>query len=187
LRDRTGARAAAAPRAERAAHGAESRLGRAIAGFITASGLSEPRGAVLVIGVSHPELLECAARASPRCTAVAPSRRAAQAARGCEPGVRAAEPARGRRPARARGGRSASGRRRRGGGGRGRACGMSDESCAMNAESGRTPIRVSFEFFPPADEAMGAMLWKSIERLAPLAPRFVSVTYGADGSTRERT
>src|SRR5438105_10337649 len=64
---------------------------------------------------------------------------------------------------------------------------MSDESCAMNAESGRTPIRVSFEFFPPADEAMGAMLWKSIERLAPLAPRFVSVTYGADGSTRERT
>src|SRR5205807_409127 len=46
---------------------------------------------------------------------------------------------------------------------------------------------VSFEFFPPADEAMGAMLWKSIERLAPLAPRFVSVTYGADGSTRERT
>ena len=81
LRDRTGARAAAAPRAERAAHGAESRLGRAIAGFITASGLSEPRGAVLVIGVSHPELLECAARASPRCTAVAPSRRAAQAAR----------------------------------------------------------------------------------------------------------
>src|SRR5437899_1766294 len=77
LRDRTGARAAAAPRTERAAHGAESRLGRAIAGFITASGLSEPRGAVLVIGVSHPELLECAARASPRCTAVAPSRRAA--------------------------------------------------------------------------------------------------------------
>src|SRR5438105_982017 len=45
LRDRTGARAAAAPRAERAAHGAESRLGRAIAGFITASGLSERRGA----------------------------------------------------------------------------------------------------------------------------------------------
>jgi len=64
---------------------------------------------------------------------------------------------------------------------------MSDESCAMNAEPARTPIRVSFEFFPPADEAMGAMLWKSIERLAPLAPRFVSVTYGADGSTRERT
>jgi methylenetetrahydrofolate reductase (NADH) len=49
------------------------------------------------------------------------------------------------------------------------------------------PIRVSFEFFPPGDEAMEATLWKSVERLAPLSPRFVSVTYGADGSTRERT
>jgi methylenetetrahydrofolate reductase (NADPH) len=49
------------------------------------------------------------------------------------------------------------------------------------------PIRVSFEFFPPGDEAMAATLWRSIERLAPLAPAFVSVTYGADGSTRERT
>jgi len=49
------------------------------------------------------------------------------------------------------------------------------------------PIRVSFEFFPPGDAAMEATLWKSVERLAPLAPRFVSVTYGADGSTRERT
>ena len=48
-------------------------------------------------------------------------------------------------------------------------------------------ISVSFEFFPPADTAMEATLWASIERLAPLAPRFVSVTYGADGSTRERT
>jgi len=46
---------------------------------------------------------------------------------------------------------------------------------------------VSFEFFPPNTEAMEATLWKSIERLADLAPRFVSVTYGADGSTRERT
>jgi methylenetetrahydrofolate reductase (NADPH) len=46
---------------------------------------------------------------------------------------------------------------------------------------------VSFEFFPPADEAMAVQLWKSVERLAPLAPSFVSVTYGADGSTRERT
>jgi methylenetetrahydrofolate reductase (NADPH) len=53
--------------------------------------------------------------------------------------------------------------------------------------TGRTPIRVSFEFFPPASTEMEEMLWKSIERLAPLAPRFVSVTYGADGSTRERT
>ncbi len=48
-------------------------------------------------------------------------------------------------------------------------------------------IEVSFEFFPPADREMEGTLWKSIERLAPLAPRFVSVTYGADGSTRERT
>jgi methylenetetrahydrofolate reductase (NADPH) len=50
-----------------------------------------------------------------------------------------------------------------------------------------TPISVSFEFFPPADAAMEAQLWSSLLRLAPLAPRFVSVTYGADGSTRERT
>lgn len=49
------------------------------------------------------------------------------------------------------------------------------------------PIRVSFEFFPPSDAAMEATLWQSVERLAPLAPRFVSVTYGADGSTRDRT
>jgi methylenetetrahydrofolate reductase (NADPH) len=49
------------------------------------------------------------------------------------------------------------------------------------------PIEVSFEFFPPADADMEATLWKSVERLAPLAPRFVSVTYVADGSTRERT
>ncbi len=51
----------------------------------------------------------------------------------------------------------------------------------------RPPIGVSFEFFPPADAAMEETLWASIERLAPLQPRFVSVTYGADGSTRERT
>jgi len=49
------------------------------------------------------------------------------------------------------------------------------------------PVTVSFEFFPPADAAMEQTLWRSIERLAPLRPRFVSVTYGADGSTRERT
>ena len=49
------------------------------------------------------------------------------------------------------------------------------------------PIRVSFEFFPPGDETMAATLWRSVERLAPLTPAFVSVTYGADGSTRERT
>ena len=48
-------------------------------------------------------------------------------------------------------------------------------------------VRVSFEFFPPHDAAMEQTLWASIERLAPLSPHFVSVTYGADGSTRERT
>lgn len=51
----------------------------------------------------------------------------------------------------------------------------------------RAPIEVSFEFFPPADAAMEATLWQSVQRLAPLGPRFVSVTYGADGSTRDRT
>ena len=49
------------------------------------------------------------------------------------------------------------------------------------------PVGVSFEFFPPQSEEMEEILWRSIERLASLGPRFVSVTYGADGSTRERT
>ena len=48
-------------------------------------------------------------------------------------------------------------------------------------------IDVSFEFFPPKTEAMDATLWQSIATLAPLGPRFVSVTYGAGGTTRERT
>jgi methylenetetrahydrofolate reductase (NADPH) len=51
----------------------------------------------------------------------------------------------------------------------------------------KKPVDVSFEFFPPHNEQMEEILWRSIERLAPLGPRFVSVTYGADGSTRERT
>jgi len=51
----------------------------------------------------------------------------------------------------------------------------------------RGDIAVSFEFFPPKSDAMAETLWRSIETLAPLNPRFVSVTYGAGGSTRERT
>ncbi|GGF17137.1 methylenetetrahydrofolate reductase [Aliidongia dinghuensis] len=50
-----------------------------------------------------------------------------------------------------------------------------------------TPVAVSFEFFPPKTAEMEQKLWQVIERLAPLGPRFVSVTYGAGGSTRERT
>ena len=65
----------------------------------------------------------------------------------------------------------------------------------MSARAGREPlfahvagdISVSFEFFPPRTEKMEQVLWESVETLAPLAPRFVSVTYGAGGSTRERT
>ena len=46
---------------------------------------------------------------------------------------------------------------------------------------------LSFEFFPPSDTTATLRLWRAVERLAPLAPSFVSVTYGAGGSTRERT
>ena len=49
------------------------------------------------------------------------------------------------------------------------------------------PLRVSFEFFPPKSAEMETSLWHAIERLAPIGPSFVSVTYGAGGSTRERT
>ena len=48
-------------------------------------------------------------------------------------------------------------------------------------------VRVSFEFFPPKTAEMEQSLWECVGRLAPLKPNFVSVTYGAGGSTRERT
>ncbi|MCA8929310.1 MAG: methylenetetrahydrofolate reductase [Alphaproteobacteria bacterium] len=48
-------------------------------------------------------------------------------------------------------------------------------------------MQISFEFFPPKTDKAEESLWQTIERLAPLKPRFVSVTYGAGGTTRERT
>jgi methylenetetrahydrofolate reductase (NADPH) len=68
---------------------------------------------------------------------------------------------------------------------------MSIESLKERIASAAAKLRarptVSFEFFPPKDEAMERTLWQSVDRLLPLQPRFVSVTYGADGSTRART
>lgn len=55
------------------------------------------------------------------------------------------------------------------------------------SRDGIRPINISIEFFPPKTDEMEQVLWSSIERLAPLQPKFVSVTYGAGGSTRERT
>jgi methylenetetrahydrofolate reductase (NADPH) len=56
-----------------------------------------------------------------------------------------------------------------------------------HASQNREPIQVSFEFFPPKTEAMETQLWHAVETLAPVGPAFMSVTYGAGGSTRERT
>jgi len=61
-----------------------------------------------------------------------------------------------------------------------------DRHLPLFAEA-RGDIQVSFEFFPPKSEKMEQTLWESITTLEPLQPRFVSVTYGAGGSTRERT
>lgn len=56
-----------------------------------------------------------------------------------------------------------------------------------NTASDQAAPQVSFEFFPPKSEDMEARLWESIRKLEPLSPHFVSVTYGAGGSTRDRT
>lgn len=58
---------------------------------------------------------------------------------------------------------------------------------ARSAPGQGSAMKVSFEFFPPKNEDMEARLWESIGRLEPLNPHFVSVTYGAGGSTRDRT
>jgi methylenetetrahydrofolate reductase (NADPH) len=62
-----------------------------------------------------------------------------------------------------------------------------DLSQSLRAIYEAPPPHVSFEFFPPASPQAEEKLWQSVATLAPLAPRFVSVTYGAGGSTRART
>lgn len=63
----------------------------------------------------------------------------------------------------------------------------SDLRASRQFGDSRPPHQVSFEFFPPKTDAMEERFWGSVHKLAPLHPRFVSVTYGAGGSTRERT
>jgi len=67
------------------------------------------------------------------------------------------------------------------------AIGTTDRLERRSRTVGNGDIDVSFEFFPPKTEKMEEALWTSIRRLEPLRPNFVSVTYGAGGSTRERT
>lgn len=65
--------------------------------------------------------------------------------------------------------------------------GYSTHRLAVAKQQATPPPNVSFEFFPPKTDKMKARLWESVARLTPMAPRFVSVTYGAGGSTRDRT
>ncbi|MCV0428252.1 MAG: methylenetetrahydrofolate reductase [NAD(P)H] [Roseibium sp.] len=64
---------------------------------------------------------------------------------------------------------------------------MTEVSTRRSHQSAPSPITASFEFFPPKSDKMAETLWSTVQRLAPLDPSFVSVTYGAGGSTRERT
>jgi len=64
---------------------------------------------------------------------------------------------------------------------------MYDQRTSRAMGNDRPPFQVSFEFFPPKTDVMEERFWSSINKLAPLGPRFVSVTYGAGGTTRERT